>query len=457
MKNATSDAKLLLLRWAASIEFSKKAYNIDPLLAPMEPKQLAQTFGLTERRVKSALIYLVQEGYVDKYPNRYLKRGGVLGPRFEYFLTGAAWRRWSELIDECLFKNEFIHALLDKSTTLPRQEFRLLWAALVLLADRFGYVVGYSETELKKMLGMSDKEFRLSIQAIKRTDCVCMLAREVSRTDLFTRLPAIFQIRTKTYIGQSVQLGVSLPFGFFRQFDFLNKFSIYQRRSRKFRALRKFAPQNSELTDEQYFNLSKIFTNKKLYAYTHHFCMLTVCSLSQELTTADICNYKGLEQRVRSELDKGFNLTMFDSTTSDGDDISKSSSDLSLLREFTFEMMSREIADKITLLAKQLNRFRSISGGAINLLWHIRKQQMRAIFLESEDQSKIKDEGRSLFEQEYNNSRQEQGLVFTALTLCVTSSKQLKNCAVYGEKILTTDAKLKHSCVVQVEKIEVFP
>ncbi|ACK44909.1 hypothetical protein Sbal223_0375 [Shewanella baltica OS223] len=438
MKNATSDSKLLLLRWAASIEFLKKAYNIDPLLAPMEPKQLAQTFGLTERRVKSALTYLVQEGYVDKYPNRYLKRDGVLGPRFEYFLTDATWRGWNELLGECLFKNEFIHALLDKNTTFPQQEFRLLWAALVLLADRFGYVVGYSETELKKMLGMSDKEFKLSIQAIKRTDGVCMLAREVSRTALFTRLPAIFQIRTKSYTGQPVRLGVPLPFDFFRQFDFLNKFSIYQRRSRKHRALRKFAPQNSELTDEQYFNLSKIFTNKKLYAYTHHFCMLIVCSLSQELTTADLCNYKCLEQRVRSELDKGFNQAMFAETTSVSDERSKSNSDLSLLREFTFEIMSREIADKITLLGKQLNRFLSISGGSINLMFFLPKQHMFLTFLESEEQSKIEDEDRSQFEQGDYNLRKKQDLKLTALMLYVTSSKQLKDCTVYGEKILTT-------------------
>lgn len=457
MKNATSDAKLLLLRWAASIEFSKKAYNIDPLLVPTEPKQLAQTFGLTERRVKSALTYLVQEGYVDKYPNRYLKLNGVLGPRFEYFLTGATWYGWSDLLGECLFKNEFIHALLDKSTTFPRHEFRLLWAVLVLLADRFGYVVGYSETELKKMLGMSDKEFRLSIQAIKSTDNVCMLAREVSHTALFTRLPAIFQIRAKSFTGKPVRLGVSLPFGFFRQFDFLNKFSFYQRRSRKHRALLKFLPQNSELTDEQYFNLSKIFTNKKLYAYTHHFCMLTVCSLSQELTTADLCDYEGLEQKVRSELDKGFNQAMFAQTTPVSNERSQTSSELSLLREFTFEIMSREIVDKITLLGKQLNNFIRISGGTVNLLWHLPKQQMLITFLKSEEQSKIEDEGRSPFEQGDFNLQQDQGLVFTALMLYVSSSKRLKDCAVYGDKILSNDAKLKHPCVVQVRKIEVFP
>jgi len=81
--------------------------------------------------------------------------------------------------------------------------------------------------------------------------------------------------------------------------------------------------------------------------------------------------------------------------------------------------MSREIADKITLLGKQLNRFLSISGGSINLMFFLPKQHMFLTFLESEEQSKIEDEDRSQFEQGDYNLRKKQDLKLTALMLYV--------------------------------------
>lgn len=478
MTGATPEERLLLLQWALVIEMMKNTNVLEPLLVPAEPKQLARTFKSTERRVRLSLEYLVQEGYVDKYSNTYLRLQGVKGPKFEYFLAATTWRLWGQLYSQCLLKEEFYQALLGMDTNFPRRQIRLLWAILACSADKFGYITSQRMSEMKHLLGgISDNEIRLSLQVLKRLGCATMLAREVGYTAFLGYLPAIFRLHPKAGNPQLVRLGVSLPSYLFRQTDLLIQlFRHRPRANMKRNYTDKLLAQRYPLTDEQYYaHLSKHFFNKKLSLYIHNLCMLTIFSLSQEIIESskerdlsDLLNSHELKQKAITKLCDVLIPSLSGSvlpleTTLPREQKYNVEDFNSLLKEFLLTKLATEVASKVIEVVQQVDIFAKTYEFSIRQISYAPKESIILTKSELDLIAKSVTAPESSIEQNDSSEQQTVDISFLVLMLNLTCSQEIKDSVVFGKKVVTTGpkprAKVKaedvNSRFVQVNTIHV--
>lgn len=474
MTGATSEERLLLLQWALEIEMMKNTNVLEPLLVPVGPKQLAQIFKSTERRVRHSLEYLAQEGYVDKYSNTYLRLQGVKGPKFEYFLAATTWRLWGTLYSQCLLKEEFYQALLGMDTNIPRRQIRLLWAILAYFSDRFGYVTSQRMSDIKHLLGgISDNEIRLSLQALKRLGCATMLAREVGLTEFFGYLPAIFQLHPKAGNTQLVRLGVPLPLYIFRQTDLLTQIVRYQRIAKMRRNYTdKVLAQRYPLTDEQYYaHLSKHFFDKKLILYIHNLCMLTIFSLSQEIVESskerdlpDLLNSHELKKKAITKLRDVLIPSVSGSVLALETTLSREQKynveDFnSLLKEFLLTKLATEVASKVTEVVQQVDVFAKTYEFSIRQISYAPKELIILTKSELDLIAKSVTAPESSIEQNDSSEQQTVEISFLVLMLNLTCSQDIKDSVVFGKKVVTTGPQPKaedvNSRFVQVNTIHV--
>ncbi|NMD50652.1 hypothetical protein HG547_03265 [Shewanella sp. DNRA4] len=464
MTGATPEERLLLLQWALVIEMMKNTNVLEPLLVPAEPKQLARTFKSTERRVRLSLEYLVQEGYVDKYSNTYLRLKGVKGPKFEYFLAATTWRLWGQLYSQCLLKEEFYQALLGMDTNFPRRQIRLLWAILACSADKFGYITSQRMSEMKHLLGgISDNEIRLSLQVLKRLGCVSMLAREVGYTAFWGYLPAIFQLQLKADNPQVVRLGVSLPLYIFRQSDLLTQIFRYRRRAKlRVNKKDKVLEQSYPVTDEQYYDyLSKHFFDKKIILYIHQLCILTIFSLSQEIIESskerdlsDLLNSHELKKMAITKLRdilipslSGSVLPLEISLPIEPKDNVDALN--SLLKGFLLKKLATEVTTKVIEVVQQVDVFAKTYDLSIRQISYVPKEMIIItkpeldLIAKSVLQDTIDPE--SSIEQNDSSEQQASNISFLVLMLNLTCSQEIKDSVVFGGVVLTAGPKPKRN------------
>ena len=360
MTDAPPETRLLLLQWA----------NLqDGLFIGGDIQDLSELFKMPKRTITAGLHYLVQEGYMSKFPNLDVSPSpDKPRPRFHFQLTIEGYRRSQDTLAACGFHEELRYVLFGTSLKLPRQGIRLQWACLVLLANKAGYAIGYSTETLKKWSGLSDKQLEQNWNFLVKAGAISLVAKEVKNSDFFVALPTMYKIRPRSVALNCVNFGVPVQQNHLQEFNFLRDVISFNHKFQQQQQKQQQIPlQNSVLDDKSYLAMAKGFLDPRLRVYIHHLCVSTVLlGLSHEKvldTSQDILKNETLQRFIRSALEYG--LCMPESLvisakglhSNDDNDQQLTENDTAQLIDFALKALTDELMFKIAEFAPFLRLF----------------------------------------------------------------------------------------------------
>ncbi|MGI2101708.1 hypothetical protein ACRN9O_12965 [Shewanella oncorhynchi] len=360
MTDAPPETRLLLLQWA----------NLqDGLFIGGDIQDLSKLFKMPKRTITAGLHYLVQEGYMSKFPNLDVSPSpDKPRPRFHFQLTIEGYRRSQDTLAACGFHEELRYVLFATDLKLPRQGIRLQWACLVLLANKAGYAIGYSTETLKKWSGLSDKQLEQNWNFLVKAGAISLVAKEVKNSDFFVALPTMYKIRPRSVALNCVNFGVPVQQNHLQEFNFLRDVISFNHKFQQQQQKQQQIPlQNSVLDDKSYLAMAKGFLDPRLRVYIHHLCVSTVLLglLHEKVldTSQDILKNETLQRFIRSALDYG--LCMPESLVVSGADLhskdcnvqQSTENDTAHLIDFALKALTDELMFKIAEFAPFLRLF----------------------------------------------------------------------------------------------------
>lgn len=286
---ATPETRLVLLAWVAFHQSSRGATTVVPF----------EGLGLSKRQLSEALEYLVRTEYVWKIRN--FSSQAIRGrsqDRFDYGLsTKYLEETGGSLSNNQWWLGEVLHVLTclnltnkivaEKSLTI-NPSMRLVWAVLVSYADQAGYVIGLDSLRLGKMLGMNARGLNASLQALHKAGCISIKTNGASRSPISDPIGPIYKIIPHNPAQKDILVGVLGVDKFIIRSNFLGSLSDYynkvsNQKSMNTRDINKkgittgqgphkshYPASKSDLSDENYYKLSKFICTNKLIPSLNH-------------------------------------------------------------------------------------------------------------------------------------------------------------------------------------------
>lgn len=464
MTNATPHTRLMLLTWIERFELQIK-FN--------DREGLAKEMGMSKHLMGAAIDYLVREGYLWKMRNSYKAAPeGKYDLRFEYGLTQESRQLWHKTRGACVIPNELSYVLccvglgnltLSDKPVVITANMILVWISLILKANQSGYIVGFDSQVAGKTLGMTEVTFRKNIRLLIQVGYILNLSNGVRSTKLYDYLSPIYKINFQQSDCKIVKLGVTLSDGFIGVLRFIKKLQIFYSKTSKSGKIIRYAPNDSMLEDEQYFELSKVFSNKKLAKFVQQLCLWIVFSTvpeydsvtggpltsSQDGASKASCEYLNLF--VRQKLEEGLtNVRMFDSVVcrqNESNDFL--SDDVVLLKYYTLDTLSRELVGVIEQLAKQWKVFSAIFGERVKLTGYLPGYIMLAPIPKTKglgSKTACKGEaGEDIINSEYSKNQSSELWTSNVLTVHVPDNDKYYDCMVLGDELLTANSRVDDS------------
>lgn len=466
LTGATPETRLVLLAWAARFGTNFQSGKKDVFAAEL---------GVSNRHLRMALEFLVREGYIWEI-KRFIKRPleSKSDVRFDYGLTTRTWLMWNDFLVTCSWAEELTFALFDSGLqeVLPpgksiviTETMRLVRAALLMKSNNAGYVIGCDDHALSKMLGITEVKLRQTIRTLAKTNSIAIVAHGVARSKLLNRLLPIYQIRPKLPSMCTIKLGVSLSSLNLLPLQFTENLDLFYRRALKAkRALKKGYPrQNSLLSDKDYFELSKIFNNKKLTISIHHLCLSIILSLIPDYvsncmianTAASLSKNEladSLRGSVQLKLAEGlaYDLLTFPEVVNDKQKASRVN-DIAILKDYTFHGLTDELVKRIEEIAKPWRLFVDIYHGKANIIGYLRHHHMLAGPIEM---SKVAAETQC----EAPEGEQDKRSVTFSQVSCVfevhvPKKHKREDCMILADELLTVNHRVVNQRIRIVEKL----
>lgn len=444
MTDAPPETRLLLLQWA----------NLqDGLFIGGDIQDLSELFKMPKRTIAAGLHYLVQEGYMSKFPNLDVSPSpDKPRPRFHFQLTIEGYRRSQDTLAACGFHEELRYVLFGTSLKLPRQGIRLQWACLVLLANKAGYAIGYSTETLKKWSGLSDKQLEQNWNFLVKAGEISLVAKEVKNSDFFVALPTMYKIRPRSVALNCVNFGVPVQQNHLQEFNFLRDVISFNHKFQQQQQKQQQIPlQNSVLDDKSYLAMAKGFLDPRLRVYIHHLCVSTVLLglLHEKVldTSQDILKNETLQRFIRSALDYG--LCMPESLVVSGADLhskdcnvqQSTENDTAHLIDFALKALTDELMFKIAefapflrLFVREYKLFPNFVGWLPGHSMHsTRTIKFAKVEKKSEQTKPLVGDDLSSEQQ----SREEREFTTFVLQLWLPTSAKVKDSMALGDQILT--------------------
>ncbi|WP_345843149.1 hypothetical protein [Shewanella algae] len=467
MTGASPETRLLLLAWVLGLGASVQSLTKDGL---------AETLNVPKRHLGDALDYLVLEGYLWRVKSRCKPSGQKrMRIRFNYGLTPEAWKMGFEwAAEKCIWRDEIDYVLglpqsvkglgAGKTVTITPQT-RLVWIALLLEANLAGYVIGCDFGALSRMLGMSEEQFHRGARALSRKGFLSIAANHAARTHLFEPMPPVYKLQPQSRRWKVIKLGVSLGDSQLIPLRFLFKLGDFYRKAAKRSRSGRLPIQSSNLSDERYFELSKIFHNPKLCVLVQQVCLSTIFSLASssidskpdvrqdEINQAKNSANEELRKQVRELLSTILPFSDLKSlpTVEKNQEPDKSSDaeSVGLLGEFTLSELTSEVANLIEVIAKRLRTFTDCFGTDPRVLNHYPRMMMRTMLSRQDnptDGSQLK--GMTGQEPDY--------VVNCVLDFLVPNDKKFADCLILGDVLYTANSRVTHPNISQVEQLICF-
>ncbi|MGI2091636.1 hypothetical protein ACRN96_03240 [Shewanella oncorhynchi] len=444
MTDAPPETRLLLLQWA----------NLqDGLFIGGDIQDLSKLFKMPKRTITAGLHYLVQEGYMSKFPNLDVSPSpDKPRPRFHFQLTIEGYRRSQDTLAACGFHEELRYVLFATDLKLPRQGIRLQWACLVLLANKAGYAIGYSTETLKKWSGLSDKQLEQNWNFLVKAGAISLVAKEVKNSDFFVALPTMYKIRPRSVALNCVNFGVPVQQNHLQEFNFLRDVISFNHKFQQQQQKQQQIPlQNSVLDDKSYLAMAKGFLDPRLRVYIHHLCVSTVLLglLHEKVldTSQDILKNETLQRFIRSALDYG--LCMPESLVVSGADLhskdcnvqQSTENDTAHLIDFALKALTDELMFKIAefapflrLFVREYKLFPNFVGWLPGHSMHsTRTIKFAKVEKKSEQTEPLVGDDLSSEQQ----SREEREFTTFVLQLWLPTSAKVKDSMALGDQILT--------------------
>lgn len=402
MTGATPETRLVLLKWASLFGQSVRTGERDVL---------ASALGMSQHHVRVALEYLFREGYLCKIKSAAKASSGrQAANRYDYALATECWVLWCRTIESTIWAEEFLYTLNcvayekqippDNSKVVADVKGRLVTTALVFLANSAGYVIGCNEQPLSETLGMSVAKLRQTIRELARRNCLSVVAQGVSPSLMFGRLLPIYQIQLKCPRYKYVKLGISSAERQLTPIQFTSGLIDFYRRASKRRNKDRYPSQCSLLPDEHYYELSKIFRNKKLVIFINHLCLSTILSLITEYThmsRADHYPPDGIKLGSTEKLRELVYLKLTEGLFGDGREVREAvtlradeqgfyhTGTIPFFTSYTLNELTQELVCEIKMLSKQWKLFTEIYDLGARITGYLPNYLMLATLASTEE------------------------------------------------------------------------
>ncbi|MCE9679190.1 hypothetical protein LZP69_08385 [Shewanella sp. AS1] len=284
--------------------------------------------------------------------------------RFAYSLTPECWSMWCQFHESFVGLDELTCALrgetsADKASsernTAISTNMRLVWAAL-LIQNHGGYFIGCNIELTSKLLGMTELTFRKTIKLLIRRSVISTVVDGVKRNAFFERLLPIYKISPQSSRRKVIKLGVSLSNDSFIPFRLISELREFYRRVKKSGQQDKYPEQTSNLSNEQYFELAEVFSDKQLVLYVSHLSLSAILSLVpmyanhlNEVSGPKVERSNFLAQQVRGMLRHGL---LCEQLPADADADADADPDRQKQKEYIIVALANEVDMVILELAK---------------------------------------------------------------------------------------------------------
>lgn len=448
MTGATPETKLILMTWASRLGSNFQSGN---------RSYLARALGVSIRNLDIALEYLLSEGYLWKIKSPLERQKGENARmRFAYGLTTECWRMWCEFHAACAWQNELIFVLNGKTladndssekSIRITTKMRLVWVVLLTQSNNARFIVGTDDLALCQLMGMTQLELRRAINALVFKGVISIVASGIVRTEMMGYLPPIYKMQMQQLDRKTVRFGVNLSSGLLIPLSCISRLTNFYSRACKL-AKGRYPSQNSQLTDEQYFELSKLFSCNKLVVWVNHFCLSYIFSLlpvyiSTQRSGSEVGDgFMSLLHKALSQVFFGAQST-FSDVPNTHQDKNEHNDVIDKLKQYLLHVLTKESYFIIQELASQWQLFVECMGEDGRIVDYKQEESMTYI-----NNSQLEDKG--------SNSN------FNWMACCVLAvmtpeHDDYSDSMVLGQQLFTSNIKLKHQKVFHVQKLLVVP
>lgn len=440
MTGAKPTTRLVFITWAA-------LYG--PNIQVGDRSNLAKAMRISKSDVSTALEYLEREGFLLKIKNQSKKkapsRSNASHPRYLYALTRDSWILWLAEVLNCNLREELDYILCEHILNPEKDEtvritsnIRLLWAFLVLKSDSVGYVTLDSGLRVEKCLGMTKTQWQKQLRSLMKQGRV---SRELKLSEgkVLSEIDGItYKINLHDPGCKKIKLGVNLQVGFldvagFKVFLFFRTYNSIYNKSRI-----KFPKQESELSDEEFFNLARFFYQNKNVNAMIGLCCSIVFSLLNELGNIFNFNANAISDMW---LEKFFSPNYIKSLICRRWSLSLDGNVSDLAWDWLFDVLSNEIFLKLSSISKPWLLYKDVHGHKPRITGYDSYFHMMGKVLKYDN---IKNDDESIMNHFISSC---------VFVVKVPDDNRYGNCMVLRNDILTDGTIVKNPKVSQVDEI----
>jgi hypothetical protein len=449
MSFATPETRLVLLTWAVRFGHNFQSGTRDVL---------AQDLGVSKRNLGTALEYLEQEGYLWKIKSPFKRQEHDKSKvRFAYVLSADCWRMWKDCFTACSWSDELVSVLSGKSLAEVQSteksaglnvNARLVWAVLLMRSNSGRYVIGSYDSSLCLLTGLEKSALTRAINSLVRKGVITIVAGGVKQNKLFPYLPPIYKMQQQQPGTKILKFGVPLSNSFMIPLRCISRLVSFYRRACKLPA-GQYPKQGSELSSEQYFQLSKFFSSQALAMWTHHVCLSTIIS-SIPVCVSTNADGNRKKREIINELRSEIMATYLQNFGCDWLPISFPDyahgnkvravrpTEIDILRDYIFEVLIAESVSLVLELSDSWRLFVECMGGNCRIVDYQIRERMVSINSQSVvDKSSCEGKDENVADLVD---------IFTpcVLTVIVPDSDSYSHCMALGESLFMSNSNIKH-------------
>lgn len=463
MTGAKVETRLVLFAWIS-------VFGMEPI--PDDRSRIASALHVTRGQLKVAIDYLLEESYLLKKRKYFgLNSNGKKVFRYTYTLRPECWKLWPKVLYntrfEDIFKDVIIghvrhgNAVVTKPKPLSAAE-RLTLAIILTHANSALYVIRFDRISNSELLGISVLRLARLIRNLVKKGYLSTYSHLTTPKSKLSSLGMIYKIDVVTPNHKNINVGLPLIEGV-ESVASLAGLMRYYNNAVKRRKPEVYPPQPVLRSDENYFKLSKIFHNNKLFVFMYHLCQSIIFSevsdylnslmavRESERENAFRRQSDEVERTVRVKLSEVILCDEGESHEVHADGLEHAEPDsieaLVLLKGFLVEKLSMELSSTVINLVRQLTLLMDIYRVPFRVLAYQQKTVMTLLLRppavgNKEVETQIDSTIFSCFQSDMPDNQKVRPTAPIVLTLMVPNLTYFNDCLVAKDELFTEQSML---------------